>query len=1121
VVTDKSNQTREKSDRIVLAFEAALIRVATGLQGPEIVDVLLGLTQVDPSDVKLDRLFKSAPNRYELKSWENHFSPKIAENRRPSAKAAHDIAKETGYPGDLTKGNRWMEVIDTHVPEYREHLLARARIYAIARGLPTRSSSSLRLSHSSEGTQAVATTWTDLMIWAVLIGNIELARRMWAKTRQPIRAALMASQLCRSLSKSGHLFSESKDLLEMSETYERWAIKCLDALGSPEEALPLLGLVPTITREPGQPGAPMKHEAQKVQLWTESPLDSAINDDEPSEACKKFVTHRHVRHLLRCFFSGDYPGSTARIDRNGWAIQVAAQVLLFFLPGVVCEVMDPRKPIYTAEIGGEHQHEQEGAIFAAASMATEVENLEWDAEYLQEPTLHEEGVNWENENTLRDVWNDVVSLRAFHFFGVPKVKFVTYGLSSIAYNLCLTILIISDPRPQQLGRMLPFSPFDTSSGGFDFLELFFWIWSALRLYAELREIPSWDMKGLRIYWKPIWNKMDVMNSVMVLVIVVLRLGCSVGSSQGGIRSSYFAGICDGLDPDCHVAHCESLEEWSRVLYGFLALSNWFRLIQLFDYWERFGVLRIIFFKMVETDFLYWMVFVVFISLGTGVALAAMIPNRMFAPKFPDFHNSPLWAPVWGLLGDFNLDVVDDAIGWNAADAPPTRSIVPLTILVYMLMANVVLVNLLIAQMSSTYEELMQVATEEWIFNRAHLILEFKDSKRTLPPPLNILTVLCWDVPSLISWIFRGVRPKPPNAQGFLSGLKYHAPPRVLLWCMQREHAACKHVVKELAHEDSIDNKVDVMGERLTEGQAGIERSIAELNAKLDRLTRRVMDPSSTTFSNSPSRSPFMLSPVRRSSVRSDLRQSSAAPGDARDHGPKQVSAIRASSRPDKPAMLPPNYAAAFLASLPPIERSDAVSAAQVQLRTSAFRIRLATDSLGEERDWYLNAARGASADARNSRSTYVHVHEPATGRDNVASSWVLEPTQRAGTFRIRLASSARGVAAGQYLNVHRNGSGAMDSRTPTSTYVHVHEQVAGRNDLASDWVLEQVEGLPDRYRIRLASSFHGATAGWYLNVYRKAECPDVRTAASTYVHVFQPNEDSDLVPSVWVMDPMT
>jgi len=42
----------------------------------------------------------------------------------------------------------------------------------------------------------------------------------------------------------------------------------------------------------------------------------------------------------------------------------------------------------------------------------------------------------------------------------------------------------------------------------------------------------------------------------------------------------------------------------------------------------------------------------------------MMPHVMHAPHFPDLHASPLWAPIWGLLGDFDLSVVDEHIGYR-------------------------------------------------------------------------------------------------------------------------------------------------------------------------------------------------------------------------------------------------------------------------------------------------------------------------------------------------------------------------------------------------------------------------------------------------------------------------
>ena len=44
---------------------------------------------------------------------------------------------------------------------------------------------------------AIKPTWTDLMMWSVLVGEPGLAHRLWGRSRMPLRAALMASQFCK------------------------------------------------------------------------------------------------------------------------------------------------------------------------------------------------------------------------------------------------------------------------------------------------------------------------------------------------------------------------------------------------------------------------------------------------------------------------------------------------------------------------------------------------------------------------------------------------------------------------------------------------------------------------------------------------------------------------------------------------------------------------------------------------------------------------------------------------------------------------------------------------------------------------------------------------------------
>ncbi len=92
-------------------------------------------------------------------------------------------------------------------------------------------------------------------------------------------------------------------------------------------------------------------------------------------------------------------------------------------------------------------------------------------------------------------------------------------------------------------------------------------------------------------------------------------------------------------------------------------------------------------------------------------------------------------------------------------------------------------------------------------------------------------------------------------------------------------------------------------------------------------------------------------------------------------------------------------------------------------------------------------------------------------------------------------------ANGVYLSSHRTVDG--DVRSGDSTYVSVNSGYYG-----DEWTLEPVIGSnPPKYYIHLTKSDHGAV-GTYLNVHKTVEDKDVRGGDSTYVHVNEQNYKS-------------
>ena len=64
----------------------------------------------------------------------------------------------------------------------------------------------------------------------MLAGQHKLAEVLWSKTKTPLRAALMASQLCQRLSTNPKLRADSDELTASYMAYEDLAIELLDAV---------------------------------------------------------------------------------------------------------------------------------------------------------------------------------------------------------------------------------------------------------------------------------------------------------------------------------------------------------------------------------------------------------------------------------------------------------------------------------------------------------------------------------------------------------------------------------------------------------------------------------------------------------------------------------------------------------------------------------------------------------------------------------------------------------------------------------------------------------------------------------------------------------------------------
>ncbi|OON18783.1 hypothetical protein X801_05359, partial [Opisthorchis viverrini] len=100
---------------------------------------------------------------------------------------------------------------------------------------------------------------------------------------------------------------------------------------------------------------------------------------------------------------------------------------------------------------------------------------------------------------------------------------------------------------------------------------------------------------------------------------------------------------------------------------------------------------------------------------------------------------------WNLFGNsqpdhFKVRILNETTG-KREDLPSARSTVivgEILLLIYHAMAIIVLINMLIAMMSNSFQTIQNHADTEWKFARSKLWVGYFDEGSTLPPPLNTI-----------------------------------------------------------------------------------------------------------------------------------------------------------------------------------------------------------------------------------------------------------------------------------------------------------------------------------------------------------------------------------------------
>ncbi|XP_036211649.1 transient receptor potential cation channel subfamily M member 1 isoform X4 [Myotis myotis] len=293
-----------------------------------------------------------------------------------------------------------------------------------------------------------------------------------------------------------------------------------------------------------------------------------------------------------------------------------------------------------------------------------------------------------------------IGTKICEFYNAPIVKFWFYTISYLGYLLLFNYII--------LVRMERWPCLQ------EWVVIAYIVTLALEKVREiLMSEPGKLSQKVKVWLQEYWNITDLVAIAVFLVGAVLRLQ----------KQPYMG--------------------YGRVIYCVDIIFWYIRVLDIFGVNKYLGPYVMMIGKMM-VDMLYFVVIMLVVLMSFGVARQAILhPDA--EPSWRLARNV-FYMPYWMIYGEVFADQTDPPCGDNQYDEEgrrlppciPGAWLTPAIMACYLLVANILLVNLLIAVFNNTFFEVKSISNQVWKFQRYQLIMTFHD-RPVLPPPMIVLS----------------------------------------------------------------------------------------------------------------------------------------------------------------------------------------------------------------------------------------------------------------------------------------------------------------------------------------------------------------------------------------------
>ncbi|XP_018420240.1 PREDICTED: short transient receptor potential channel 3 [Nanorana parkeri] len=329
----------------------------------------------------------------------------------------------------------------------------------------------------------------------------------------------------------------------------------------------------------------------------------------------------------------------------------------------------------------------------------------------------------------------------------PFMKFVAHAASFIIF-LCLLVFNASDrfegikTLPNITVIEYPKQIFRVKTTRFTWTEMLIMVWVVGMMWSECKEL--W-IEGPREYVLQLWNVLDFGMLSIFIAAFTARLLAFMQATKAqtyvdqNIQESDLSLVT--LPPEVEY-FTYARDKWlpsdpqiiSEGLYAIAVVLSFSRIAYILPANESFGPLQISLGRTVKDIFKFMVLFImVFLAFMIGMFilysyyLGAKV-NSAFTTVEESFKTL-----FWSIFG---LSEVTSVV--LKYDHKFIENIGYVLYGIYNVTMVVVLLNMLIAMINSSYQEIEDDSDVEWKFARSKLWLSYFDDGKTLPPPFSVV-----------------------------------------------------------------------------------------------------------------------------------------------------------------------------------------------------------------------------------------------------------------------------------------------------------------------------------------------------------------------------------------------